>query len=101
MLDALDADTQVLQALGRELYGPDNHQDLEHLRYMFLSQRLCNLALHEEYLCYMKYLLITSGKTDDPTYLKYYLHSFPSHVPDVVEQYFNDKQINLSGMSLA
>ena len=49
----------------------------------------------------MQKLLISSGKSGDPTYLKHYLRSFSGHVPDVVEQYMKDKHINYRSLSLA
>ena len=49
----------------------------------------------------MQQLLISSGKSGDPAYLKHYLRSFPEHVPDAVEQYMKDKKINYRGLSLA
>ena len=66
-----------------------------------MSARLCNLVQSEEYFCYMQQLLISSGKSGDISYLKHYIQSFPSHVPDVVEQYMKDKNINYRGLSLA
>lgn len=49
----------------------------------------------------MQNLLISSGKSGEPAYLKHYLRSFPSHFPDVVENFLKDKKINLRGISLA
>ena len=49
----------------------------------------------------MQKLLIFSGNADKPAYLKHYLRSFPGHVPDAVEQHLKDKNIPLSGLSLA
>ena len=49
----------------------------------------------------MQKLLVSSGNADKSTYLKYYLISFPSHVPDVVEKHIKDKNIPLSCLSLA
>ena len=63
--------------------------------------RLCNLSQAEEYFCYMQNLLISSGKANDPAYLEHYLRSFPGHVPDAVEKYMKDKNINYHGLSLA
>ena len=37
MIDALNAETQVLQALGKQFYGLDDHEDLKHLRFFLLS----------------------------------------------------------------
>ena len=66
-----------------------------------MSARLCDLSQSEQYFCYMQQLLISSGKSGDLAYLKHYLRSFPGHVPDAVEQYMKDKQINYRGLSLA
>ena len=82
MLSAEDVDQQILKALGKEFYGFDECEDYEHLASLFMSARLYNLAQSEEYFCYMKQLLISSGKLGDPAYLKHYLISFPGHVPD-------------------
>lgn len=51
----------------------------------------------------MNELLISAGKANDPTYIKYYLRSFPGSVPDALEQYFEDHNLPLtiSSMSLA
>ena len=49
----------------------------------------------------MQQLLIFSGKSGDRAYLKHYLKIFPIHVPDAVEQYMKDKNINYRGLSLA
>jgi len=101
ILRAEDADVQLLKALSTQFYGSEDHQDPEHLASLFMSQRLCDLSQHEKYLCDMQRLLIESGHADDPSYLKYYLRSFPRAIPDSVEQFFKDKQISLRGMSLA
>ena len=66
-----------------------------------MSPRLCDLSRSEEYFCYMQNLLVSSVKSGKATYLKHYLRSFPSHVPDAVEQFLKDKHITLHGMSLA
>ena len=66
-----------------------------------MSARLCNLSQAEAYFCYMQKLLIQSGKATDPAYLKHYLRSFPGHVPDAVEQYLNDKNIDYKDISIA
>ena len=49
----------------------------------------------------MQNLLISAGKADDLAYLKHYLRSFPGHVPDAVEKYMKDKNINYRNLSLA
>jgi len=49
----------------------------------------------------MKNLLITSSNVDKPYFLKYYLHGFPRHVPDVAEICLKDKKIPLKGISLS
>ena len=49
----------------------------------------------------MQKLLIQSGKATDPAYLKHYLRSFLGHVPDAVEQYLKDKNINYRDLSIA
>ena len=49
----------------------------------------------------MQKLLISSSNVDNPAYMKHYLRSFPSHVPDVVEQHLKDKNIPISGLSLS
>ena len=49
----------------------------------------------------MQKLLIQAGKNKNPTYIKYCICSFPSALPDTVEQYFKDKDIILQGMTLA
>ena len=94
MISAEDADQQILKALGKEFYGPDEREDYEHLASLFMPARLCNLAQSEEYFYYMQQLLISSRKSGDPPYLKHYIRSFPGHVPDAVEQYMKDKNIN-------
>ena len=99
MLYVEDVDQQILKALGKEFYGPNEREDYEHLASLFMSARLCNLAHSEEYFCYMQQLLISSGKSGDPTYLKHYIRSFPGHVPDAMEQYMKDKNINYRGLS--
>ena len=74
---------------------------MNRLAYLFMSARICDLNKSEEYFCYMQKLLISSGNANKPAYLKHYLRSFPSHVPDAVEQHLKDKNIPLSGLSLA
>jgi len=101
ILNAEDADMQVLQALSTQFYCSADHQDLEHLASIYMSQRLCDISMHEKYFCDIQRLLIESGHADDPSYLKYYLRSFPGAIPDSVEQFFKDKQLKLQGMSLA
>ena len=66
-----------------------------------MSARLCDLSQAESYFCYMQKLLIQFGKANDPAYLKHYLRSFPGHVPDAVEKYMKDKNINFRSLSLA
>jgi hypothetical protein len=85
MLVDNDVDQQILSAINRQLYGPNDEEECDHLASSFMSQRLCDLEQHEKYFCYMQNLLITSGNVDKPKFLKYYLHSFPVHVHDVVE----------------
>ena len=94
MFSAEDADQQILKASGKEFYGSKEREDSEHLASLFMSARLCDLAQSEQYFCYMQQLLISSGKSGDPAYLKHYLRSFLGHVPDAVEQYMKDKNIN-------
>ena len=65
-------------------YGPDDKEDYDHLPSLFMSARLCDLSKSEEYFCYMQNLLVSSGKSDEPAYLKHYLRSFPGHVRDAV-----------------
>ena len=101
MLSTEDIDQQILRDLGKEFYGSDEREDSEHLASLFMSACLCDLSQSEQYFCYMQKLLISSGKSKDPAYLKHYLRSFPGHVPDTVEQYMKDKQINYRGLSLA
>ena len=66
-----------------------------------MSSRIFDLNKSEEYFGYMQKLLISSGNDDKPAYLKHYLRSFPVHVHDVVQQHIKDKDIPLSGLSLA
>jgi hypothetical protein len=66
MLASPDADQQILSAIGRQFYGPNNDEDYDHLTSLFMSQRLCDLEKHEQYFCYMQNLLITSGNADKP-----------------------------------
>ena len=101
MLSTEDADQQILKALGKEFYGSEEREDSKHIASLFMSARLCDLAQSEQYFCYMQQLLISSGKSGDPTYLKHYLRSFPGHVPNAVEQYMKDKKINYRYLSLA
>ena len=101
MLNAGDADQQILTALGKEFYGPDENEDYEHLASLFMSTRICELNKSEEYFCYIQKLLISFGNADNPAYLKHYLRSFLGYVPDAVEQHLKDKNIPLSGFSLA
>ena len=91
MLNARDADQQILTALDKEFYGPDENEDYEHIASLFMSARICDLNKSEEYFCYMKKLLISSGNADRPTYLKHYLRGFPGHVPDAIEKHLKDK----------
>ena len=60
-----------------------------------MSHRLCDLEKHEQYFFYMQNLLITSSNADKPNYLKYYLRSFPGHVPDAVEKFIKYKKKKL------
>ena len=101
MLNAEDADQQILTALGKEFYGLDENEDYEQLASLFMSARICDLNKSEEYFCYMQKLLISFGNADKPAYLKHYLRSFLGHVPDAAEQHLKDKNIPLAGLSLA
>ena len=101
MLNAWDANQQILTALGKEFYGPDENEDYEHLASLFMSARICDLNKSEEYFYYMQKLLISSGNVDKPAYLKHYIRSFLGHVLDVVEQHLKDKNNPLPGLSLA
>ena len=101
MLNAEDADQKILTSLGKEFYGLDENAYYEHLASLFMSSRICDLNKSEEYFCYMQKLLISSGNADKPAYLKYYLRRFRGNVTDVVEQHLKDKNIPLSGLSLA
>ena len=66
-----------------------------------MSSRIYDLNKSEEYFCYMKKLLISSGNADKLAYLKHYLRSFLGHVPNAVEQHLKDKKIPLASLSLA
>ena len=101
MMNANDVDQQVLRALSKQFHGGDDQDDSDNLASLYMSARLCNLSKAEEYLFYMQIFLISSGKENDPAYLKHYLRSFPGHVPDAVEQYMKDKNINYRNLSLA
>lgn len=101
MLNGADADQQILTALAKEFYGPNENEDYEHLASLFMSAKICDLNKSEEYFCYMQKLLISSGNVDKPAYLKHYLGSFPGHIPDAVEQHLKEKSIPLSGLSLS
>ena len=101
MLNVDDADQQILQALGREFHGADDHDESDHMDSLYISARLCDLSQAEAYFYYMQRLLIYLGKAGDPAYIKHYLRSFLGHVPDAVEKYMKDKNINYKGLSLA
>ena len=101
MLNAKDADQQILTTLGKEFYGPDENEYYEHVASLFMLARICDLNKSEEYFFYMQKLLISSGNAYKPAYLKHYLRSFPCHVPDVVEQHLKHKNIPHSCLSLA
>ena len=75
MLSVEDVDQQILKALGKEFYGAEEREDSEHLASLFMSARLCDLSQSEQYFCYMQQLLISSGKSGDPAYLKHNLMS--------------------------
>ena len=49
MLNAEDADQQILTALGKEFYGPDENEDYEHVASLFMSSRIYDLNKSEEY----------------------------------------------------
>ena len=80
MLNAEDADQQILTALGKEFYGLNENEYYEHLASLFILARICDLNKSEEYFCYMQKMFISSGNADKPTYLKHYLRSFPGHL---------------------
>ena len=101
MLNATDTDQQILTVLGKEFYGPKENEYYEHPASLFMSARIYDLNKSEEYFCYMQKLLISFGNVDKHAYLKHYLRIFLGHVPDVVEQHLKDKNIPLSGLSLA
>ena len=54
MLNAEDADQQILTALGKEFYGPDENEDYEHVASLFMSSRIYDLNKSEEYFFYMQ-----------------------------------------------
>ena len=73
MIIAANAGQQILTTLGKEFYGHDENEDCEHIAYLFMSTRICDLNKSEKYFCYMQKLLITSGNADKPPYMKHYL----------------------------
>ena len=101
ILNSDDADQQLLKSLATQFHGGDDEDDADHLASLFMSTRLCNLSQVDEYFCYMQKLLIRAGKASDPAYLKHYLRSFPGHVPDAVEKYMKDKNLNYQNFSIA
>jgi hypothetical protein len=101
MLATTYADEKILSIIGRHFYSPDDEEDYDHLPYLFMSQRLCDLEKHEQYFCYMQNLLITSGNAKKPKFLKCYLRSFPSHILDAVENFLKEKKRNLKFLSLS
>ena len=58
MLNASDADQQILQALGLQFHGVDDHDESDHLASLYMSTILCDLSQAESYFCYMQKLLI-------------------------------------------
>lgn len=44
ILNVDDADQQILHALGKEFYGPDDKEDYEQLASLFMSARICDLS---------------------------------------------------------
>ena len=54
MLNAGDADQQILTSLSKEFYGPDENEYYEHLAFLFMLARICDLNKSEEYFCYMQ-----------------------------------------------
>ena len=87
--------------MASQFHGGDDEDDADHLQSIYMFARLCDLSLADEYFCYMQKLLIRAGKASDPTYLKHYLRSFPGHVPDAVEKYMKDKNLNYQNLSIA
>ena len=59
MLNAKDAVQQILTALSKEFYGPDENEDYEHVASLFMSSRIYDLNKSEEYFFYMQKLLIS------------------------------------------
>ena len=54
MLNAEDADQQIIIDLGKEFYGPDENEDYEHLASLFMSTRIYDLNKSEEYFVICK-----------------------------------------------
>ena len=71
ILNSDDADQQLLKSLATQFHGGDDEDDADHLGSLFMSARLCDLSLADEYFCYMQKLLIRAGKASDPAYLKH------------------------------
>lgn len=87
-------DSDLLEALGLKFYGAKKvGSNSEHIQSLFMSQRLGYLSLKHKYFYYMQMLLLGVGKATDPTYIKYYIRSFPGALPNAVETYFKDKYI--------
>ena len=53
LLNANDADQQILLALGKEFHGADDVDDSDHLASLYMSAHLCDLSQEETYFCYM------------------------------------------------
>ena len=91
----------ILTVLGKEFYGLEENEYYEHIASLFMYAKIYDLNKSEEYFFYMQKILSSSSNADKPAYLKHYLRSFPSHVPDAVEKNIKGKKNSLSCLSLA
>lgn len=59
------ADEVIIQALTVQFHGLETDTYDDHLTSFYMTQRICNLAYHDWYFCYMQNLLIGTWEMND------------------------------------
>jgi hypothetical protein len=89
----------LIHTVAKEFYGEVPISG-KHYADMFLSQKLCDLSLKNEYKCTMQDLLYKTGDSSNPAYKRYYISSWLGIIPNLVRKIFEDLNIDPNDLSL-
>ena len=96
-----DPINQLLLALRVMFVGTSVDHDPYHYRDLFMSNQLGNINMLDAYFFQMQEWLIKGNAYLDLAFICRYIQSMPMTLPNAIMQYFRDKNISFTGMTLA